>query len=52
MPAYFLLVEKWCADPACSKRAVGELRNSQNAKIADYCKKHGEQRAKEMNDGR
>lgn len=47
--AYLIEISNECAHPYCPKPATVRVFNSQNARMADYCKRHGEARVKELN---
>lgn len=44
--AYLIEIASPCA--VCDKPATVRVFNNQNARMADYCKRHGEARAKEL----
>mgnify|MGYP001571901632 CR=1 FL=1 len=46
--AYLTPLDVVCTYQGCGKRAVVQLRNNRNERIAVYCQPHGNQRLKEF----
>lgn len=50
MPAYMVDLDHDCSQGGCQKRAQVQVRNASNGTIGDYCRPHGAQLVKRLND--